>query len=135
MPGKITQSVRFDKVMFSAISLLASAVVLLRVAMPRQPTHPARAEYVGEDLVCRTWAMDELIEMNTAFVAAMARAGLSDHSTVFKTRNATPAARPSTHRRLAPRHWPAVLEAETARFYWRTGQDKTANTYVIEIAV
>ena len=86
MPTKVSQSGGNDKVMFITISLLASAVVE-NVAMPRLPTHPARAEYPGEDLISRPWAKDELVEMDAAFIAAMTRNGYAI---------TTPSSRPGT---------------------------------------
>ena len=43
--------------------------------MPRLPRHPARPDYLGEDLISQVWARDDLIAMNAAFVASMQRAG------------------------------------------------------------
>jgi len=61
------------------------AVMLTR--MPRLPTHPARPEYFGEDLISQLWAKDDLIQMDAAFIAAMTRNGYAI---------TTPSSRPGT---------------------------------------
>jgi len=55
--------------------------------MPRLPRHPARPDYLGEDLISQLWAKDDLIQMNTAFIAAMTRGGYQI---------TTPSSRPGT---------------------------------------
>ena len=55
--------------------------------MPRLPTHPARPEYFGEDLISQLWAKDDLIQMDAAFIAAMTRNGYAI---------TTPSSRPGT---------------------------------------